>query len=124
MADDERSTSSLVPGLVQEFIAQLRTINEGFEDLTGLGARRAALAGALPLPGALSAAQLTSIADTVASQRRSIEALQAQLKVFDEQLAMTERILGPLAEWSKTWADLEDRLLTLGGGPGTKSHKP
>jgi len=122
MADDERSTSSLVPGLVQEFIAQLHAINEGFEDLAGFGPRRAAAAAGLPLPGALSAAQLSSIADSVAAQRRSIEALQAQLKVFDEQLEVLERIMSPLAQWSKTWADLEDRLLTLRGGSGTGSR--
>ena len=32
--------------------------------------------------------------------------MQAQLRVFDEQLAMLEGILGPLAGWSKAWAEL------------------
>jgi len=60
---------------------------------------------------------MTSIADSIAAQRRSIEALKAQLSSFDEQLAAMEQILGPLAEWSRTWADLEQRLLNLGRRP-------
>src|SRR6266704_1483584 len=42
----------------------------------------------LPHPGALSAAQLNLIASSVAAQRQSIAAMQAQLRAFDEQLAM------------------------------------
>jgi hypothetical protein len=69
------------------------------------------------LPGAFSAAQMTSIADSIATQRRSIEALKAQLSSYDEQLALLEQALGPFAEWSKTWADSEQRLLNMGRGP-------
>ena len=65
----------------------------------------------LPLPGAISAAQLNAIASAVAAQRSSIAALQAQLSAFDEQLKTLEDLLGPLAEWSKRWADFE-RLVT------------
>jgi hypothetical protein len=36
----------------------------------------------------------------IAAQRRSIDALKAQLSSFDEQLAVLEQVLGPLAEWS------------------------
>ena len=60
---------------------------------------------------------MTSIADSIAAQRRSIEALKAQLSSFDEQLAVMEQILGPLAEWSRTWSDLEERLLNMGRKP-------
>ena len=113
MADDEQSTSGLVSGLVEDFIAQLRTVTEGLEGLAGAGARAPLAPGAFPLPGALSAAQLTSIASSVGAQRRSIEALKAQLSSFDEQLAVLEQILAPLAEWSRTWAELEQRLLIV-----------
>jgi len=51
------------------------------------------------------------------AQRRSIEALKAELSSFDEQLAALEQILGPLAQWSTTWAELEQRLLNLGRSP-------
>jgi hypothetical protein len=61
----------------------------------------------------------TSITDSIAAQRRSIEALQTQLSLFDEQLAVMEDILGPLAQWSRTWADLEQQLLNLRGARGT-----
>ena len=117
MAKDEQSTSGVVPGMVQEFIAQLRAATGRLEDLAGFGMRLPSAPGALPLPGALSAAQMTSIADSIAAQRRSIEALKAQLSSFDEQLAVMEQILGPLAEWSRTWSDLEERLLNMGRKP-------
>jgi hypothetical protein len=75
---------------------------------------------ALPaLPGAFSAAQMTLITDSIAEQRRSIEVLKAQLSAYDEQLAVLEQALGPFAEWSKTWADFEQRLLNMGRGPET-----
>jgi hypothetical protein len=115
MADDEQNTPDTAPGLAQGFIAQLRTITEGLEDLAGFGERR--VPGGFPLPGALSAAQLASVASSVAAQRRSIEALQAQLASFDEQLAVLEQILTPIAEWSRTWAGLEQRLLTVHHAP-------
>jgi hypothetical protein len=118
MADDEQSTPGMVPGLVQEFAAQLRGITEGLEGLAGIRDRFPPAPGAFPLPGTLSAAQLASTADSIAAQR-SIEALKAQLSSFDEQLAVLEQVLGPLAEWSGKWAELEQRLLNLGGrGPG------
>jgi hypothetical protein len=118
MADAESSSSGLVPGLVGDFISQLRAGTERLEAMAGLRDRLPAAPGGLPLPGALSAAQLTSMHDTIAAQRRSIEALQAQLSAFDEQLAVLEQMLGPFTEWSKSWADLEQRLLDLGRRPG------
>jgi uncharacterized coiled-coil protein SlyX len=65
----------------------------------------------LPLPGALSSEQLSTLRAIVAAQRQSIQAMRAQLGALDEQLAVLERIIGPLAEWSKAWAGLEGRLL-------------
>jgi hypothetical protein len=119
MADDEQSTPGMIPGLVQEFAAQLRGITEGLEGLASIHDRFPPAPSAFPLPGTLSAAQLASIADSIAAQRRSIGALKAQLSSFDEQLAVMEQVLGPLAEWSGKWAELEQQLLNLGGrGPG------
>ena len=60
---------------------------------------------------------MASITDSIAAQRRSIEALKAQLSSFDEQLEVLENILGPLAQWSRTWADLEQRFLNMGPRP-------
>ena len=117
MPDDQQSTPGMVPGLVQAFTAQLRAVTQGLEDLAGFSQHLPSVPGALPLPGALSAAQMASIADSIAAQRRSIEALKAQLSSFDEQLAALEHILGPLAQWSSTWAELEKRMMTMGRGP-------
>jgi uncharacterized coiled-coil protein SlyX len=121
MADDEQSTTGMASGLVQNFITQLRAMTDGLEDLAGSGARRPLVPGTFPLPGALSAAQLTAISGSVAAQRKSIEALQAQLSSFDEQLAVLEQILSPLTQWSRTWAETEERLLNPGRRPAAKS---
>jgi hypothetical protein len=115
MAGDEQNTPGMVPGPVAEFIAQLRAMTEGLEGLAR--EHLPPVPGAFPLPGSLSAAQLASIADSIAAQRRSIEAMKAQLSAFDEQLAALEQILGPLAQWSGKWAELEERLLNMSRGP-------
>jgi hypothetical protein len=117
MAEHDKTAPGAVPRLVQEFTAQLGAITRRLENLAGPGGGIPLTSGALPLPGGLSAAQMTSIADSIAAQRRSIAALEAQLSSFDEQLAVLEQILGPLAEWSRTWAELEQRLLNLGRKP-------
>ena len=124
VTDDERSAPGVVPALVQTFADQLRAVTEGLQDLAGLGQRGPLAAGVFPLPGALSAAQLTSIAESIAAQRHSIAALKAQLSSFDEQLAALEQILGPLAQWSGTWAELEKRLLNTGRGPSGQGRAP
>jgi hypothetical protein len=116
MADDEQSTPGLFPTSIQEFIAQLRTTAENAR-LPHPG--RPGSPADFARPGALSAAQLASVTDSIAAQRRSIEALKAQLSSFDEQLAVLETMLGPLAQWSRTWADLEQRFLNMGLGPDT-----
>ena len=124
MADDEQSMSGAASRLVQDLIGQLRAATERMENLTRSGGRLPLPPGPAALPGALSAAQLKSVTDSIAAQRRSIEALQAQLSSFDEQLAVLENILSPLAQWSSTWAGLEQQLLNMGrpkpkdGGPG------
>lgn len=125
MADEQKSAPGAIPSFMQEFVAQLRGAAERLEDLTGLGMQQAtgsalpSLPGlrTWPTPGTFSAAQLRSVAATVAAQRQSIEALKTQLTAFDEQLALLEQMLEPLAEWSKTWADLEDRLMNVRHGP-------
>jgi len=97
----------VAPGLVQEFIGQLCATTERLEDLGLFGGRLPPSPGALAPPGGFSAEQMTLIAGSIAAQRRSIEALKAQLSSYDEQLA----------EWSRTWADLEQRLLNMCPGP-------
>ena len=119
---DQHDTSAGFAGLVQLWITQMRRITEGLTGTAGLSESGVSqllqsLQG-LPHPGALSAAQVNLIASSIASQRQSIAAMQAQLKVFDEQLAMLEGILGPLAEWSKTWAEFEGLVMKRAPSPG------
>jgi hypothetical protein len=97
---------------VEEFVSQLRTFTDRARGLA---------AGAVPFslprlpspPGALSAAQLKAIDKAVRGQRQQIQAMLAQLQAFDEQLAVFERILDPLVEWSATWARLEESVADL-----------
>jgi len=107
--------------LIQLWTMQLRRITEGLAGMTGLSesvlSQSVQSLQGLPHPGALSAAQLNLIASSVASQRQGIAAMQAQLRVLDEQLAMLEGILGPLAEWSKTWAQFEGLVMPARPNP-------
>jgi hypothetical protein len=119
MADEEQSTFGVIPGLVQEYIGQFWAATEKLQDLGRPGGSPPPPPGAMPLPGAFSAAQMTAIADSIAEQRQSIAALKAQLSVYDEQLAVLEQALGPFTEWSKTWADFEQQLLKMGRKPET-----
>lgn len=117
MANDDA-----IPAPMQDFMAQLRRMTSYMEGLSKLGvplpptAALPSVAG-IPLPGALSAKELKSISSSVAAQRSSIQSLQAQLKAFDEQLEVLEGFLGPLAEWSSRWADLEGLMVRMGRPP-------
>jgi hypothetical protein len=65
-------------------------------------------------PGAMSAAQLGALRSTIQAQRDAVAAMQSQLGAFDEQLQVLQRLLVPLAEWSATWARLEERVIPGG----------
>ena len=112
---DEQNTSAGFAGLIQLWTSQLRRISEGLAGAAGLSesvlSQPLRLLQGLPHPGALSAAELNVVTSSVAAQRQSIAAMQAQLRVFDEQLAMLDGILGPLAEWSKAWAEFEGLVI-------------
>jgi len=114
MAGSEQEPTGAAQRLVEDFIGQLRASTERLADFFSSGVNLPLAPGAIAMPGAMSAAQVKSIADGIAAQRRSIEALQAQLSAFDEQLAAFEQVLGPLAAWSRMWADAEQRLMNMG----------
>ncbi len=113
-SEDRPRDGGLVPRSVEEFVTQLR----GFTDrATRLAAGAVPSGLSLPRlpspPGAMSAAQVRSIAASVTAQRQLIAGLVAQLQAFDEQLAVFERILEPLVEWSSTWARLEESFADI-----------
>jgi hypothetical protein len=108
---DEPSTPGPFPASMQEFISQFFAPFAGQAASAGPSAQPGASALPGPLPGALSAAQMNAITESIANQRRSIKTLQTQLSTFDEQLAALESFLGPLAQWSRSWADVEQRFL-------------
>ena len=120
-AEDPRDpTGHRVGRSIEDFVAQLR----GFTDRARQVASGAVPGGfSLPRlpspPGAMSAAQLRAIDSAVKGQRRQIQGMVAQLQAFDEQLAVFERLLDPLVEWSGTWARLEESVAEFVRGPGT-----
>jgi hypothetical protein len=102
-----------------DFIGQLRRMADQLDMTKGIGMAVPPMPALnmlpmLPPPGALSAAQLSAMSSAVAAQRGGIEGLQAQLRAFDEQLELLERIISPLAEWSRSWAEMERSFLPPG----------
>jgi len=78
-----------------------------------------ATSGGIPRPVRDLIAQLRAVTSTIAAQRRSIEAMQAQLRAFDEQLGLMEKIIEPLTEWTTTLAALEETVMGSRPRPDT-----
>lgn len=119
----EVGNSGLVGRSIEEFVHQLRSFTDRARDLAGSAVPSGFSLPALPSPpGAMSAQQLKAIAQMVKGQRAQTEALMANLEAYDQQLAVFERILEPLVEWSSTWARLEEGVSSLvrrdGGAEG------
>jgi hypothetical protein len=115
-ADDEATAGTdaasggLVARSVDEFINQLRGFTDKARSIAGAVPGRLSLPALPSPPGAMSAAQLRAVATTVSAQRQSIAAMASQLEAFDQQLAVIEKVLAPLVEWSSTWARLEEAI--------------
>src|SRR5688500_1669641 len=103
----EPATGGLMGRSIDEFVNQLRGFTDRARGLAGSATSRLPLPALPSPPGAMSAAQVSAIAQTVRAQRESITAIRAQLDAFDQQLGVFERILDPLVGWSATWAQLE-----------------
>lgn len=108
--EPQTATGTLVGRSIDEFVNQLRGFSDRARSIAGSVPSRLHLPALPSPPGALSAAQVGAIAQTVRAQRESISAIRAQLDAFDQQLAVFERILDPLVEWSATWAQLEKAI--------------
>lgn len=110
--DEGRDTpqGGFVGRSIDEFVTQLRFFSDRARGLAGSATSRLPLPALPSPPGAMSAAQLRAVKEMVTAQRSSIAAMRAQLDAFDQQLAVFERILDPLVEWSGTWARLEEAV--------------
>jgi hypothetical protein len=109
-AEREAAASGLVGRSIDEFVNQLRSFTDRARSIAGSVPSKLSLPALPSPPGAMSAAQLKAVAQAVQAQRSSIAAMQAQLVAFDQQMAVFERILDPLVEWSSTWARLEEAV--------------
>jgi hypothetical protein len=122
MTEPPETATGMVTRSIEEFVNQLRTFTDRAR---GAVPTRLSLPALPSPPGALSAAQLRAVAQAVRAQRASMAAVRDQLEAFDQQLAVFERILEPLVEWSATWARLEEAVSDFvrrepradGGGP-------
>jgi hypothetical protein len=112
--DNAGRESGLVARSIDEFVNQLRGFGDRVQGLAGAVPGRLSLPALPSPPGAMSAAQLRAIAQSISAQRKSLGAMRAQLDAFDEQMAVFERIIDPLVEWSTTWASLEAAISDLG----------
>ncbi len=101
------ATGGLVGRSIDEFVSQLRGFSDRARSIAGNVPSKLHLPVLPSPPGAMSAAQLRTVQQTVSAQRQSIAAMRAQLDAFDGQLAVFERLIDPLVEWSSTWAQLE-----------------
>jgi hypothetical protein len=108
--DQAGRDSGFVSRSIDEFVNQLRGFTDRARNLAGAVPSRLSLPALPSPPGAMSAAQLRAVSQTVNAQRQQIAAMRAQLEAFDQQLAVFERILGPLVEWSASWARLEEAV--------------
>ena len=121
------TATGMVGRSIEEFVHQLRTFTDRARGLAqGAVPQRLSMPALPSPPGALSAAQLRAIAQAVRAQRTSMAAMRDQLEAFDQQMAVLERILDPLVEWSATWARLEEAVSDFvrrepraEGGPST-----
>ena len=103
--------AGLVGRSIEEFVQQLRGFTDRARGLAqGAVPTRLGLPALPTPPGALSAAQLRAIAQAVHAQREQMRAMREQLDAFDAQLEVFEKILGPLVEWSSSWAKLEEAV--------------
>jgi hypothetical protein len=109
-ADSDAASSGLVARSIDEFVNQLRGFTDKARSMAGAVPGRFSLPALPTPPGAMSAAQLRVVATTVSAQRQSIAAMASQLEAFDQQLAVIEKVLAPLVEWSSTWARLEEAI--------------
>jgi hypothetical protein len=89
-----------------------RAIGSGWPGVPGLPALSAVL-GPLAPPATLSARQLQAVLDDLAARRAQVQALHAQLELFDEQLAALETNLAPVLEWTRAWAGMEQAMTNL-----------
>jgi hypothetical protein len=121
--EPQTATGKLVARSIDEFVHQLRGFSERARSIAGAVPSRLHLPALPSPPGAMSAAQVSAIAQTVRAQRESISAIRAQLDAFDQQLAVFERILDPLVEWSSSWAQLEKAVGDF-VRPGNESGRP
>lgn len=108
--EPQTAPGNLVGRSIDEFVGQLRGFTDRARSLAGSVPGRLHLPALPSPPGAMSAAQVGAVAQMVKAQRDSIAAMRSQLDAFDQQLAVLDKVLDPLVEWSSSWARLEEAV--------------
>jgi hypothetical protein len=119
---EENRESGFVARSIDEFVSQLRGFTDRALSIAGAVPSKLSLPALPSPPGAMSAAQLRAVAQAVTAQRQSLTAMRAQMDALDQQLAVFERILEPLVEWSASWARLEEAVGDFVRSPGNRDR--
>jgi len=62
-------------------------------------------------PGAAFVSQLEATLSAIHERRAQVQALTAQLALFDDQLAVFEATVQPVLEWSRAWVRLQETAM-------------
>lgn len=127
MTEDEATGPRTPADLAGQLRAAADRIMAGWTAAAGSAATAAPGMPALPtMPATMSARQMESLLDDLTARRAQVQALKAQLEIFDEQLGSLEGNLRPMLEWTRTWANVETAIGDFwrplsGGSSGSSS---
>ena len=108
-ADDgpERPTDLL--GQLQDVVGRIGSVAGHLPGVSSVVEQLPALPH-VPLPGALSSAQVEAVVSAFRAQRATIAATRISLDAFEQQLVVLEEMLGPLQSVTRQWAAVERHL--------------
>ena len=113
--DDPKDPGADVYGQLQDVLGRLGAAAGHLPGVASVTSRLPELPH-VPLPGALSAAQVEAVVSAVRAQRATIAATRVSLDAFEQQLVVLEELLEPLTSVTGQWAAVERYL-----APGTQA---
>lgn len=135
MADSEAHRRGILQAAVQEFLERTRSV----ANLVGSVGSGAVGAVPEPLPAMVTrmlgslrqvldqappfSAELDVLLLELHAKRLTVQALQAELSAFDQQLNVLERSLAPMENWIHQWTQMQRSLNeTLHPEPGSPAE--
>ena len=107
MADDDQTESPAdLVGQLHDAVGRLGAAAGHIPGVSALVSHAPELPH-IPLPGALTAAEVEAVVAGIRAQRSSIAATRANLDAFEQQLVVLEQLLEPLQTVTRQWAQIE-----------------